>query len=174
MKLWQISALGLATLGLLSGCATNINPDYYQTSNTQQVSVVKHGTIISESQVQVSDSGPGNTLVGTVAGGAAGAVLGSTIGEGSGSALAAIGGAVLGGLAGSKAEQALSSQTATQYIVQLTDGSTVSVAQGGAPLAVGTKVLLLEGNPARLIVDNSVEAAVAPPAPAVAPASTSK
>jgi outer membrane lipoprotein SlyB len=171
MKMWQISALSLASLGLMTGCTPNINADYYQTSNTQQVSVVKHGTIVSESQVKVSDSGASNTLVGTLAGGAAGAVLGSTVGQGSGSALAAIGGAVLGGIAGSKTEQALSSQMATQYIVQLTDGSTLSVTQGGTPIAVGTKVLLLEGDPARLIVDTSVEAAVAPAAPAV-PTST--
>lgn len=156
MKAWKVAVLSLASAGLVVGCTPNINSDYYQTSNTQQVSIVKHGTVISASAVKVSDSGAANTLTGTIGGGAAGAVLGSTIGSGSGSALMAIGGAVLGGIAGSKAEEALSSQTGYQYIVQLTDGSTVSVTQGGTPLAVGTKVLLLEGNPARLIVDNTI------------------
>ncbi len=156
MKIWQVSLCGLVSIGLLSGCTSNIDSNYYQTSDTQQVAIVKHGTVVSASAVKVSDSGPSNTLIGTLAGGAAGAVAGSTVGQGSGSLLMGIGGAVLGGLAGSKAEEALSSQTATQYIVQLTDGSTVSVTQGGTPLAVGTKVLLLEGNPARLVVDTTV------------------
>lgn len=156
MKAWKIAVSSLVAAGLITGCTTNISPDYYQTSNTQQVSIVKHGTVISATAVKVSDSGAGNTLTGTIAGGAAGAVLGSTVGQGSGSALMVIGGALLGGIAGSKAEEGLSSQTGYQYIVQLTDGSTVSVTQGGTPFAVGTKVLLLEGNPARLIVDNTV------------------
>lgn len=150
----KTAVLALASIGLIAGCTPNISPEHYDTSNAQQVSVVKHGTIISVSQVNVSDSG--QNLTGTVGGGLAGAVLGSTVGQGSGSALMTIGGAILGGVAGKKAEEALSSQTATQYIVQLTDGSTVSVTQGGPEMAVGTKVLLLEGNPARLIVDTTI------------------
>ncbi len=161
MKMWKMSAASLACLGLLVGCTPDISPDYYNTPSTQQVSVVKHGVVISTSQVKVSggDSEFGN-WVGTLGGGAAGAVAGSSVGQGSGSLLMGIGGALLGGAVGNKAEAALTSQEATQYIVQLTDGSTVSVTQGGAPLAVGTKVLLLEGNPARLIVDTTA----APPA----------
>ena len=153
MKLWPVSLAALASLGLLAGCTPNINADNYDTASTQQVGVVKHGVIVSESQVKVADSG--DNWVGTVAGGAAGAVAGSSMGQGSGSTLLGIGGALLGGIAGNAAEKALTSQTGTQYIVQLTDGSTISVTQGGTILATGTKVLLLEGNPARLIVDTT-------------------
>jgi len=152
MKKWPITLAATASLALLAGCTPNINADNYNTENTQQVSVVQHGVVISTSQVKVSDS---KNWAGTIAGGAAGAVLGSTVGQGSGSLLMGIGGAVLGGLGGNAAEKALSSQTATQYIVQLSNGSTLSVTQGGPILATGTKVLLLEGKPARLIVDTA-------------------
>ena len=156
MKLWKLTLTGVLSLGVLTGCAPNINADSYETSNTQQVTAVKHGAIISTSQVSVSGSStPGGNWAGTLAGGAAGAVAGSSFGGGSGSALLGIGGAVLGGMAGNAAEQAITSQTATQYIVQLSNGSTISVTQGGTVLPTGTKVLLLEGNPARLIVDTS-------------------
>lgn len=159
MKNWQFVVLGLTSAAFIAGCTPNINADYYNTSNTQQVNVVQHGVIVSVSQVSVSGSGSDvGDLVGPLAGGAAGAVAGASMGGGNGSTLLGIGGALLGGIAGQKAEQALTSQTASQYIVQLTDGSTVSVTQGGAALAVGTHVLLLEGNPARLIIDTTVAA----------------
>ena len=148
--------VGLAALGLLAGCTPNISSDSYNTTDTQHVSQVRHGVIVSISKVKVSgaDSKAGN-WAGTLAGGAAGGVAGSAVGQGTGSALMAIGGALLGGIAGNKAQEAMTTQDATQYIVKLQNGNTVSVTQGGTVLAVGTKVLLLEGDPARLIVDTT-------------------
>ncbi len=151
MKISQISLAALISLSFITGCTPNINPDHYSTDSTQAVSSVTPGVVINTSSVSVSNSGTG--WAGTLAGGATGAVLGGSMGQGTGSLLMGIGGALLGGVAGNAAEKKLSSQDATQYIVKLNNGSTISVTQGGQPFAVGTKVLLLSGNPARLIVD---------------------
>src|SRR5262245_3265807 len=116
MKLWHTTLSISLSLVMVAGCTPDISPNTYSTSSTQQVSSVEHGTIINVTQVKVEDSG--TQWAGTLAGGAAGAVLGGSMGEGTGSMLLGIGGAVLGGVAGNAAERKLTSQTATQYIIQ--------------------------------------------------------
>ncbi len=154
-RIKEISSLALISL-ILQGCTPNITPEHYDTTSTQQVSQVQKGVVINTSQVEVSgaNSEAGN-WAGILAGGAAGGIAGSMIGEGSASALAAVGGALVGGVVGDKAEEKLTSQKATQYIIQLTNGSTVSVTQGGTSIPVGTHVLVMEGKPARVLVDTS-------------------
>jgi outer membrane lipoprotein SlyB len=156
--------LGVGSFVLLSlamgGCTPDISPDNYKTTATQQVSQVQKGVVINVSQVQVSGANSeGGNWAGIVAGGAAGGIAGSMIGQGSASALAAVGGALIGGIVGDKAEDKLTSQKATQYIIQLSNGTTVSVTQGGSLIPVGTHVLVMEGKPARVLVDTTAAAA---------------
>ena len=142
----------LATIlsaGLLAGCADNINSDHYTTNSVGKVATVAQCTVLSVRPVTVDS---GDTSAGTLIGGLAGGVAGSTIGHGRGSALGAVGGALLGGLAGSAAQKGMSTQTGYEYIVQLANGQTISVAQGtGQPLMAGQHCLVLYGNPTRII-----------------------
>ena len=139
----------------LGACTPNIGANNYQTGETQQVSSVQKGTIISIETVEVSAGSNGN-MAGTLAGGAAGGIAGASIGQGFGSGLAAVGGAVAGGILGNMAEKKLTSQQATRYIIQLTNGTTIAVVQkDNPPLAVGTKVLVIGGKPAQVVVDTA-------------------
>ena len=158
-------SLALSSLVLLSlvveGCTPNISPDAYNTTSTQQVNQVQKGLIASSSQVKVSGANSeGGNWAGILAGGAAGGIAGSMIGEGSASALAAVGGALVGGIVGDKAEDKLTSQNATQYMIQLNNGSMISVTQGGTIIPVGTHVLVIEGKPARVQVDTTYASSV--------------
>ena len=138
----------------LTGCAPDISANHYNADQAQKVSEVRHGVITSESQVQV-DGSKGN-WAGPLIGGAAGAVLGSAIGGGGvGTGLATVGGAAVGGYAGNKTEGALSKQEATRYIIKLANGDSVAVVQkDNPPLSVGTKVQVISGDPAQVVVDN--------------------
>lgn len=150
MRKFNYVFLAIAVLGLLA-CTPNVGPNNYTASQAQQISEVSVGVITSESQVEVQ--GSKDNWAGTLIGAATGAVLGSTIGQGAGTGLAMVGGAAAGGYAGNKAESALSKQTATRYVIKLTNGNSVAVVQAdNPPIPVGTKVQVISGNPAQVIV----------------------
>ncbi len=154
-SLKKLGLIAIAVLPLM-GCAPNLSPDQYSASDTQQASKVLKGVILSSSQVQVSGSKSDvANWIGPIAGAVAGGLAGSMIGQGTASDLAAVGGAVAGGVIGDKAQQKLTSQTATQYIIQLAGSNTISVTQGGTLLPTGAKVLVIEGKPTRVIPDTS-------------------
>jgi outer membrane lipoprotein SlyB len=154
-SLKKLSLIAIAALPLMA-CAPNLSPEQYSASDTQQANQVLKGVIISTSQVEVSGSkSDAANWVGPIAGAVAGGLAGSMIGQGTASDLAAVGGAVAGGVIGDKAQQKLTSQTATQYIIQLAGGNTISVTQGGTVLPTGTKVLVIEGKPTRVIPDTT-------------------
>lgn len=137
----------------VSACAPNIGANNYTAGQAQKVSEVSNGVIVSESQVEVE--GSKDNWAGTLIGAAAGAVVGSTVGHGAGTGLAMVGGAAAGGYAGNKAEGALSKQTATRYVIKLTNGNTVAVVQAdNPPIPVGTKVQVISGNPAQVVVSS--------------------
>lgn len=82
-----------------------------------------------------------------------GGVAGSMIG-GSDTAhiLGAIGGAVVGGIAGNAAQEGLSSQSGYEYVIQLDNGSMVTVSQGNDVLLnPGQKCMVLYGKRARVV-----------------------
>jgi outer membrane lipoprotein SlyB len=153
MRYLKYVVLAITVLSV-NGCAPNIGAGNYTAGTAQQVSQVSSGVIVSSSQVEVQ--GSEHNLIGTIAGAATGAVLGSTIGQGTGSTLAAIGGGVAGGYAGNRVEAAVTKQQATRYVIKLTNGSTVAVVQkDNPPIPVGTKVQVISGNPAQVVVDTS-------------------
>jgi outer membrane lipoprotein SlyB len=155
----------LAALMVLAGCSPSYSPDTYASSAVQQASKVEQGVIVGARAVGVQVSGAN----GAVAGAAAGGIVASQgPGSGVGSALTTLGGSLVGGLVGTGIERAAGDTTATEYIVRKGNGDLVSVTQKDAvPLALGTKVLVISGSQARVVVDYTVP--TEPPRPGDAP-----
>ncbi|MFP1483069.1 hypothetical protein ACLB1S_08405 [Escherichia coli] len=66
----------------------------------------------------------------------------------------AVGGAVIGGIAGAAIESSATKQTGMQYVVETENGNLMTIVQGKDPLFTqGSKVLVLSGNPSRIITD---------------------
>ncbi len=139
---------------MLAGCTSRIGANEYSVSGTGQVNRALKGTILSVRTVNVESENGAGTLIG----GAAGGVAGSTIGKGStANILGAIGGAVIGGMVGDAAQGALSSQTAYEYVIQLDNGSLVTLTQGtDIVLHPGQKCIVIYGNPSRIIPYNGM------------------
>ncbi len=149
---WRFLACGLL-LAALNGCGPNYSPDTYASNAVQQANKVEQGVIVGVRNVGVSAAG----TVGTVTGAAAGGIAGAQAGAGPVSALTALGGSLVGGLAGSAVEHASADTAAFEYIVRKTNGELVSVTQKDkAPLTIGTHVLVIAGNQARVVQDYTV------------------
>jgi outer membrane lipoprotein SlyB len=103
--------------------------------------------------------------VGAAAGAAAGGAVGGAVGAPDRvmSAIGAVGGAVAGGLIGTAAERAAGNTDGIEYIIRKNDGGLVSVTQRDlAPLPVGARVLVIEGQQARVVADYTVPTPGAP------------
>ena len=150
----------------LAACAPDYSPNTYSTAAVQQANKVDQGVIAGYREIAIKADG----TVGTVTGGAAGGVLGAQAPEGGVvTALSAIGGTLIGGLIGNSVEHAAGDTKAFEYIVRKTNGDLISLAQKDqTPLAIGLKVLVIEGKQARIVADYSV-----PPEP-VAPSAAAQ
>lgn len=153
-KLVAAGCTASVTLLVLAGCGRSYSPDTYATSAVQQANKAEQGTIIGVRQVRVSADG----TTGAVTGGAAGGILGAQApGGGVTTALGAVGGTLVGGLVGSATEKATGNTTAFEYIVRKGSNELVSVTQRDTvPLALGQKVLVIEGSQARVVPDYTV------------------
>jgi outer membrane lipoprotein SlyB len=155
----------LAVIALLAGCSPSYSPDTYASTAVQQASKVEQGVIVGTRAVGVQVSGANGAVTGAAAGGI---VASQAPGSGVGSALTTLGGSLVGGLVGTGIERAAGDTTATEYIVRKGNGDLVSVTQKDAvPLTLGTKVLVISGSQARIVVDYTVP--VEPPRVADAP-----
>jgi outer membrane lipoprotein SlyB len=155
----------LAVVALLAGCSPSYSPDTYASTAVQQASKVEQGVIVGARAVGVQVSGANGAVTGAAAGGI---VASQAPGSGVGSALTTLGGSLVGGLVGTGIERAAGDTSATEYIVRKGNGDLVSVTQKDAvPLALGTKVLVISGSQARIVVDYTVP--VEPPRMADAP-----
>lgn len=146
-------------LTLLTSCSHQISPNVYSDASLEEASVAYRGTVVSVRQVVVENSEKlENNAVGLIAGGVAGGVIGNQFGGGSGKSVTTVAGALLGAAAGASAGQALSTQDAYEYVVELNNGEIRVVVQGmDAVLFPGQPVLLISnrhGRP-RLIPDAS-------------------
>jgi outer membrane lipoprotein SlyB len=144
----------LAALAVLvGGCAPDYSPNTYASNAVQQANKVEPAVVIGFRQVEISASG----TVGAVTGGAAGGVLGAQVpGSSISTALGTVGGALVGTIAGTGIEHATADTTGWEYIVRKPNGELLSVTQREPkPLPVGQKVLVITGNQARIIPDNS-------------------
>jgi outer membrane lipoprotein SlyB len=160
--------LAAALLAALVGCSRDYSPNTYSSAAAQQANKVDQGTVAGFREVEITPDG----TVGAVTGGAAGGIVGAqTPGTNVATALGTVGGTLFGGLLGTAVERSAGITKAFEYVVRKANGELVSVTQKDeAPLPLGTKVLVIAGNQARIVPDYSVPpepaAASAPPAPA--------
>ena len=149
----QAITIGFCTLLTiaLTGCAPDYSPNTYSGSALQQANKVDTGIVIGYREVKISDDG----TIGAVTGGAAGGILGAEVGSPAvPTALAALSGTVVGGVVGSTIQHASGDTTGWEYIVREPKGDLISVTQREpAPIAIGQKVLVIEGKQARIVSD---------------------
>ena len=154
--------LPVVLLAALAGCGPDYSPNTYSTDAVQQANKVDQGVVAGFREVAIRSDG----TIGAVAGGAAGGVLGAQTPEGGVvTALSAIGGTIVGGLVGASVERAADDAKGFEYIVRKTNGDLLSVTQKDmTPLAIGLKVLIIEGKQARVVPDYTVPADTHAPA----------
>lgn len=135
----------------LAGCANTTNPSTYSVGSVGQVNRSIAGTVISARPIQID----ANTGTAGGVGGVAGAIAGSSIGGGTrANTLGAIGGAVVGAVVANAIEQNASKREGMEYVITTANGSLLTIAQGLEPtFTEGEKVIVLYGNPARVIKD---------------------
>jgi outer membrane lipoprotein SlyB len=150
---WPLLTALAALAVLAGGCTPDYSPNTYASNAVQQANKVEPAVVIGFRQVEISASG----TVGAVTGGAAGGVLGAQVpGSSISTALGTVGGALVGSIAGTGIEHATSDTTGWEYIVRKPNGELLSVTQREpTPLPIGQKVLVITGNQARIIPDNS-------------------
>lgn len=143
----------LLILFTLAGCAQNISPNTYTTSEVGVVSKVLKGTILSRRVVDIDNNSGFGGATGMAAGAAAGAALGQNATT---AILGGIGGAVVGGVAGSTVDKAIHQKKGYEYIIQLEDGKTVSVVQTKqVEFDLNQKVMILYGAMTRIVPDET-------------------
>ncbi|NUB05627.1 hypothetical protein FW320_05470 [Azospirillum sp. Vi22] len=138
----------------LSACAPDISPSSYAVGSVGQVNRTVRGVVISARPVAIGGTQSG---VGAGAGAVAGGAAGSAIGSGVRANIAgAVGGALVGGIIGAMAENAVTRQSGTEYVVQTENSALLTVVQGGGQeLSVNQKVLVIYGSQSRIIADPS-------------------
>ena len=139
------------TLMILGGCAQNISPQSYEVDKVGQTGSALPATVVSSRPVDVQGTQTTGKAAGAIAGGVAGSAIGGNTRV---NIIGAVGGALAGGLAGGAVEGAVTSQRGIEYVIELQSGGLRTLVQGPDPVfAVGQRVLLLQGNPSRLIAD---------------------
>ena len=130
----KILIASVATILLISGCATNGGPEYsgssYDTIKTYEI-----GTVKEVRPVVISDNGMG-TFIGAIVG----TVLGSTMGGGRGTTLTTL----AGGLAGSYVGSEINKANALELSVALDDGRDIVVVVKGTNYHVGDRVKIVK------------------------------
>ncbi len=122
----------------LAGCGSAYSPDTHAGNAVRQAAKADQGVVV---------------VVREVAGGLAGAQAGA----GPVGAFTTLADGLLAGLASNAAEHALSDTKAFEYIVRKPNGNLVSVTQKDTvPLSLGQKVLVVAGNQARVVPDDTV------------------
>jgi outer membrane lipoprotein SlyB len=124
---------------VLSACQSP-GQNTYGAREVGKVALVQFGVIISQREVDVTAKNTGaGALGGALAGGGAVAASGGSRGAG---AAAVVGGALVGALL----EQALANRKATEFIITLEKGQTITLVQdnkeGDAPLNNGDRVMV--------------------------------
>ncbi len=133
----------------LSACVHNISPDTYSVGSVGEANRTMRGVVVNVRDVKIEGNKSG---VGAGAGVLGGGVAGSAIGSGGRSnAIGAIGGAVVGGIAGAVIEENATRQMGIEYVVETENGNLITLVQGEPRLSKGNKVLVIYGNPTRII-----------------------
>lgn len=147
---------------LLTGCAREISPDVYSESHVGESSRTFRGVVASVREIRVTNAEKlQENQTGIAAGAIIGGVGGNQLGKGRGKVAATAAGALLGAVAGAYAEQALSSQDAFEYIVELQNGEMRTVVQGkDKKYLPGQRVLVIVGQSgrSRIVPDTATSA----------------
>ncbi|HXH55314.1 MAG TPA: hypothetical protein VNK03_06200 [Gammaproteobacteria bacterium] len=154
MRRILLSAALLIATGLMTACGPNVSPNTYEASESGVASKVVAGVVIGKRAVKI-DAKSG---VGGLAGAGMGAAGGSAIGGSSrANIVGGIGGAVIGGVLGHAVDKAAHSHKAFEYIINLKNGSTISIAQvQEMEFEVGQPVLVIYGARTRIVPDNTI------------------
>ncbi len=113
---------------LFTSCAQQISADVYGSRQAGEVSTTYTGVVKSVREVRVSGDRLQDNTMGLASGGIVGGVLGGALGGGKFAPTAV--GVVAGAVTGSLIEQQAKQQNAFEYIVELDNGSLVTVIQG--------------------------------------------
>ncbi len=127
---------------LFSACSSG--PTVAQ-SQVNVMRSVQTGVVVDVRPVVIEGD---ETWIGTGTGASAGAILGSSTGSGTSGALAGVAGGALGAIAGREVEEMMTRQDGFEMIIQLDDGSVVSIIQAANVYnpAIGDSVLVTGGN----------------------------
>ena len=142
--------IGFLSVLLLAACGIGDTNTTYSRREIGKQGSTEVGRIISMTQIDIAGDSSTGGLVGAGIGGALGGVGGSALGGGKGSTLLAIGGAAVGALAGAAiggaASQAMTKDTAYEFLVQRgSSENVVSVVQTNElGLKPGDNVILVE------------------------------
>jgi outer membrane lipoprotein SlyB len=122
-----VSFVGALAAVVLTGCATPTRSDAISRADTNRMSTVLDGVILSMRTVSVENTGHG---AGAVAGATVGAIAGSSVGGRRESAVAGVLGAVAGAVVGQAVERAGNREEAEEILIQLRSGERRMVVQG--------------------------------------------
>ena len=137
------SALLMAAMIALGGCASGVGGKDYSRDQTRSVQEVQMGVVESVREVNIEGT---KTPIGAGAGAVVGGVAGSTVGGGKGSVVGTAVGAVLGGLGGAAAEEAITRQKGLEITVKLDSGRMIAITQAAdETFQVGDRVRVLSG-----------------------------
>ncbi len=143
-RLTLSSALMVATLIALAGCASGTGGKDYSRAQTRSVQEVQMGIVESVREVNIEGT---KTPIGAGAGAVVGGVAGSTVGSGRGSVVGTAVGAVLGGLGGAAAEEVVTRKKGVEITVKLDSGRLIAITQTADELfRVGDRVRVLSGS----------------------------
>jgi len=150
----KILLITFLSFAALLGCTKNISPNTYEAAEIGTANKVMPGIIIAKRSINIDVNSGIGSMAGATAGGAAGYQIG---GDKTTNIIGGVGGAVAGGIVGNAIEKGIRKTEGYEYIIQLTNGSSVSVAQTKEmPLAINQKVLVIYGPTTRVVPDNRV------------------
>ena len=137
----------------ISGCSLHSESSYNRNEMNSPAYFTK-GVIISVRDVEIKGTESG---VGAVTGASVGGLAGSTLGENTATrALGALGGAVIGGIVGHATENVITSDKASEFIIQPDKGEPYSIVQvNDEDLKEGERVLIIDSGKVRIVRDKS-------------------
>ena len=135
--------VGLATVLLVSACASGVGGETYSREQTRIVQEVRMGVVEAIREVKIEGTKSG---VGSTAGAVVGGVAGSEVGHGKGAVVGSVLGAVVGGVAGAAVEEGTTRQKGVEITVKLDGGRMIAVTQAAdEEFKVGDRVRILFG-----------------------------
>ncbi len=137
----------------ISSCSLHSGSTYVQSEMGSPV-YFKKGVIVSVRDVKIKGTESG---AGAVAGATVGGLAGSTLGENTATrALGAIGGAVIGGIMGHATENLITSDEASEFVIQPDEGEPYSIVQvNDEGLKEGESVLIMDSGKVRIVRDQN-------------------